>query len=333
MEKRKNHRRFIRLGVLIAMLAAVFALGYGTRVLHEGKRAQHVQIRLEDYRYIQPLLECSGGDHPRAVHPDLLPLKSAVLRTVDSHIGDGSARTIAVYFRDLRSGSWFGVNDQVPFTPASLMKVPLMMAVLKHAELDSGLLRKKLRHTGENTRRFQGVPPEKTLRPGAWYTVDDLLYRMIAYSDNDAALLLADHFGTGVLDKTLKDLSVPVGGGKTGMLVTVRDFTAFFRVLFNASYLSHTLSERALDYLARSGFDDGIRGGVPADTPVASKFGEYSAGSYQLHEFGIIYYPGHPYLLGIVTKDGSQESLSHVMREISQAVFREIDRQHDGSFS
>jgi beta-lactamase class A len=326
----ENQNRYgpARLFTLIALLAATFAVGYTARSLHEGKKSEHVQIRLDDYRYTRPLLECDGN-HSGSHHPDLEPFRKAVQRTVDEHLTSGDAHTIALYFRDLQSGAWFGVNDQQQFTPASLMKVPLMIAVMKHAERDADLLQKKIRYQGGDIHRYQGILPEKVLQRGSWYTVDDLLFRMIAYSDNDAALLLSDRYGMDILSKTLEDLRVPVSRETTGTFITVRDFTAFYRVLFNASYLGHALSERALSYLARSTFADGIRTGIPEGTPVASKFGEYSAGAYQLHEFGIIYHPEHPYLLGVVTMGGTRESLTHVIQELSSIVYLEIIRQHE----
>jgi len=41
-----------------------------------------------------------------------------------------------------------------------------------------------------------------------------------------------------------------------------------------------------------------------------------------------VYYPDHPYLLGIATMGGTPASLTHVIQEISKAVYLELDRQH-----
>ncbi|MDA8101185.1 MAG: class A beta-lactamase-related serine hydrolase [Nitrospiraceae bacterium] len=327
-----NNLRAFRLPVKIGialLLVALFAGGYGTRMLTEPAEPVHSQIRLKGYRFIHPLLECEVPHLTDTVHPDIDPLRDAVQDVVDEHVKDRSAQVIAVYFRDLTSGAWFGINDRERFTPASLMKVPLMIAVLKRSEGKPEYLLRELRYTGGlDLREFQHVPPAEVLQKGASYTIDDLLYRMIAYSDNDAAMLLARAHGGALLAGTFADLQLPFREGVGEEFIDVRSFSAFFRVLFNASYLSHGSSERALGYLSRSPYADGIRSGLPQGVSVASKFGEFSAGSYQLHEFGVVYYPDHPYLLGIVTKGGTPVSLPHVLQELSKAIYGELERQH-----
>ena len=114
-------------------------------------------------------------------------------------------------------------------------------------------------------------------------------------------------------------------------VLTVQEYSRFFRVLFNASYLNSQLSEKALGYLAETDFKDGLLLAVPSLVQVAHKFGEYSDGeeySKQLHECGIVYYPDHPYLLCIMTKGSSFEDTDKTISDISKTVFQEIDRQH-----
>lgn len=55
---------------------------------------------------------------------------------------EGAADEIAVYFRSLGDGIWFGIDERKPFSPASLLKVPVMMAMYKSAERDPALLKK-----------------------------------------------------------------------------------------------------------------------------------------------------------------------------------------------
>jgi len=322
-------KRYFRWLTVAAWVAIVFLAGYVVRLLAE-EDSPHAQIRLDGYRFIHPLLECEMKESYARGHPDLDKMEGAVRRVVGRHLSAGAAETVAVYYRDLKSGVWFGIDEHEAFTPASLMKVPLMIGVLKRLEHEPSLLQRKIRYEGGDIHEFQHVRPEQVLTPGASYTVDDLIGRMIAYSDNDSALLLADHFGMASLEDTMAELGIPVEPGRSE-LMSLRSFSAFFRVLYNASYLSDHMSEQALGYLARSGFDRGIRAGIPADTAVAGKFGEYSAGAYQLHEFGIVYYPDHPYLLGVVTKGGTTESLPRVIQEISRAIYEDIHRQHGGA--
>lgn len=266
------------------------------------------------------------------------PFWDVIQWEVDALLADNSAQTIAVYFRDLKNGPWFGINENTTFTPSSLLKVPLMMDILKRAEHDASLLRKKIRYEGrEDITQQQFFKPKETLRPGSWYTVDNLIFRMIAYSDNNATRLLDANNGLDRIRDFMAELNIPFDVRKTEECITVRDYSAFFRVLFNASYLNHDMSEKALNYLSRSTFEHGIRAGLPPGTTAATKFGEFSSTKdgvmeYQLSESGIVYYPDHPYLLGIVTKGPYHDSLPAVIAEISHAVYREVDRQHGKYF-
>jgi len=315
---------------LIGITLLSFGAGFGLSSFLIGNPPKHKQVRLENHKLISPLMDCVVDGHsPLDIHPDFLSLQKTVNREVDEHLKDKSAKRISVYFKDLKSGYWFGLHDSDIFPPASLMKVPLMMAILQRAEQKPEIMKEQIAFK-ERDERWQGQSfmPREPLKLGSFYSVDDLIYRMIAYSDNDATLLLTDHFGMGIVDDTLAELSIRIDASQEDNRIMLRDYSAFFRILFNSSYLSRTMSERALDYLTKSTFERGIRAGVPNDMIVASKFGEYNMDSYQLHEFAIVYFPDHPYILGVVTTGGTTDSLPHVIHEISFAIYRELNRQH-----
>jgi beta-lactamase class A len=317
--------------ILVAVLMALsFAAGYSIHFVPVPSKPHHTQIRLERYRYISPLLECEVSSHGAASrHPDLKPFREAITRVSEARIADHSAGSIAVYLRELNSGLTFGREEQKMIAPGSLMKVPLMIAILKRAELDPALLRKTLLFDeGKAPGLPQHFDPPETLRHGSSYTVDDLLFRMIAYSDNNATQLLSGHFGMDSVDDALRELDVPVDTSGPSDMISLRNYSAFFRVLYNATYLTHAMSEKALDLLARSTFTQGIRAGVPRGIAVVNKFGESNTGEYALQEFAIVYYPEHPYLLGIAAKGADPDALARALGEISRAVYQEMDRQH-----
>src|SRR6185436_5295057 len=91
---------------------------------------------------------------------------------------------------------------------------------------------------------------------------------------------------------------------------TPQNYSHLFRALYNGTYLSHDASEKALELLSRTKFSDGIVAGVPKETTVSHKFGERTlslntSSINELHDCGIVYYPGHPYFLCIMTKGTS----------------------------
>jgi len=122
--------------------------------------------------------------------------------------------------------------------------------------------------------------------------------------------------------------------------LTLSAYASYFRVLFNASYLNEEMSEKALRYLARSVFRDGMAAGIPPEVSLASKAGERIIPTpdaedadgapsevLQLHEFGIIYHPERPFLLGITARGSDFQSLARVIRDITGLVYAEVDQQ------
>lgn len=285
-----------------------------------------VEIHEVGGKYTSPLLQCdigaTIGSKEFGAYEQLLTVKNK------SYISNGKATEIAIYFRNLLDGAWFGINEKAKFTPASLLKVPVLIAVLKQAASDPGLLQQKLPYD-------QVFDPEKPyfeskehLEIGHEYTIDDLLSRMIKFSDNESMFLLRKRFDASLVDAVYRDLKlVPPDDTYFNDFMTIKDYASFFRILFNATYLSAPLSNKALELLASIEFTKGISADIPADIAVAHKFGERTYtddNSKQLHDCGIVYYPGSPYLLCVMTKGTDFDTLASVIREISKTLFQEI---------
>ncbi len=335
MESGKNLlKRFLP----IAFLAAGILIGFflrDTLAKHENMRPLHTEFREGGFRYISPLLECESS-RDAVENIEFNPLENRIRRVIDEQKKRRWLSEESVYFRMLDSGKWLSVNPAVFYYPASLMKVPVLIAVLKKAEIDPHLLGVTVKFSGktELSDMPQYFAPSKKLEAGKSYTIEELLNMMIVYSDNNALSLLVEHLGKPLISRTFEELGLldPFSQSyiENEYSLTVDQYVISLRVLYNASYLSKAMSERALGLLTRIEFRQGLVEGVPSDIPVAHKFGErvwdnISPGK-ELHDCGIIYYPAHPYLLCIMTKGDSFEYLDDGIKEMSQAVYEEVDR-------
>ncbi|HEX9114067.1 MAG TPA: hypothetical protein VF888_06930 [Nitrospirota bacterium] len=47
----------------------------------------------------------------------------------------------------------------------------------------------------------------------------------------------------------------------------------------------------------------------------------------QLHEFGIIYHPHRPFILGVMARGTDTDRLAKVLRDITRLVYEEVDKQ------
>ena len=243
---------------------------------------------------------------------------------------------VSYYFRDLTNGMWIGINEKDEFSPASLLKLPIMIAAYKEAEKDASVLGVKILY---NAKDFEGVSEEAGFKKvnGQYYSIEELIGQMVDYSDNAAALILMKYFGEDKVAAVEKafNLTIPKNATNTTNFVRIKDYASIFRILFNSSYLNKEMSERALTLLSHSLYKNGIRAGIPDSIDVAHKYGirdvHDASGvireGYQLHHFGIVYYPGKPFLIGVMTRGGTKEIKEQLVRDLTAITFKNIDRQ------
>jgi beta-lactamase class A len=290
---------------------------------------QH-ESRQGGFRLINPLLEC---DAPVEMS-ELARFEDKIEDLADHLIAAGKADSISVYFRDLNNGPWFGIHESEPFLPASLFKLPVLIAYLKLAESDPSVLKQRYTMTAAALKgSAHEIPHPRRLVVGRSYTVEELLEQMIVRSDNQAAnLLILDfekHFA-----RVFRDLGIKVPGNNVENYMDVRSYASFFRILFNASYLSNEMSEAALQLMTKAEFTHGLQEGVPRGVQVAHKYGERVIDRprpdpplVQFHDCGIVYYPQRPYLLCVMSRGDDVAELIGSIRDISKTVYDAVDAQ------
>jgi beta-lactamase class A len=287
-------------------------------------------VRLDSNGYISPLLYVADSGTPSSW---LDPLQSKIAQEIQTDQQQGLASDIGVYFRDFNNGGWTGVNQNDQFAPASLLKVPNMIAVLKAAEANPDILNNEILYDGSfNDNTLEDIKPLKQIEAGKTYTVNTLLQFMVQYSDNNANELLINEIGQPAISDVYSDLDVPYEETSTSDFMSPEQYATFFRVLYSSTYLSPDLSTKALELLSNADFPEGIEAGVPADVVVAQKFGERnflaadgSSTGEELHNCGIVYNPEHPYLLCIMTKGSDFVKLENVIHDMSALVWQEVD--------
>ncbi len=316
----------------LAFLAGVLAGFVANKWLEARPRNKYVEIRESGYRYVSPLLDCQNvGNY---VGDELKPFKSKVEKFIKNDESKKWGDNISVYFRDLKNGPSFTIGRAEEFYPASLLKVPEMISVLKETDANPAILKKKILYNNRDLSSAQNTDVADKLILGKSYTVEELLRRMIIYSDNVSSLLLEDVVNPVYLKETYDDLGIPDPyylEDQRGYMISAELYSSFFRILYNASYLSKQMSEKALEYLSETDYAKGLVAGVPPGVEVAHKFGlRKKEGIKQLHDCGIIYYPNHPYLLCVMTSGSSPEYLDNTVADVSRFIYQEIDRQHHG---
>lgn len=318
---------FLKRLIIPSLLIIFFGAGLACGWLLKDNKPEVTEHHEGQYEFINPLLECEGSKE--LISRELLSFKDKLEDLIHKEVEAKRINFASIYFRDLNNGPWIGINEKEQFLPGSLLKVPIMIAYLKKAETDPAILAKKIKYEGNAPPTGQFVQPAVKLEKGKAYTVEDLIYRMIVYSDNDATYILQLNLDTDIYIKTYMDLGLDVPDGLSEYRINVKKYASFFRILFNASYLNKEMSNGALKLLSYADFKEGLIAGVPPQVQTAQKFGESKSpdGQKQFHDCGIIYYPDHPYLLCVMTKGSDYKTLAPAIRAVSKLVFEEVDHQ------
>jgi beta-lactamase class A len=249
------------------------------------------------------------------------------LRTAMREYAAKQPEKIGVYFEYLPSGTSIGVNDQVDVKLASLIKVPVVMAVYKQVEdgnisLDASVMIKKQHldsRFGELWKR--GVGTKISLEEAIRYALVD--------SDNTAAALLADLLPDDAIVGVFDALDLPKFKEGDFVILSTKNYSSILRSLYLSSYLQRSHSNIVLGLLTETKFNDKIPAGVPAGTIVAHKIGVFKTSGEQeeqiFNDCGIVYVPNRPYILCIMAT-GSEDAARKHMQHISKMVYGYVER-------
>lgn len=313
--------------LVIASLIAGGAIGSGvTKLLDSGQpllTSDQAQIRQGQFKFTNPLLECELGY--LISEKKFATFRKEVTAFVNEEKAKGEVTDFAVYYRDLNNGPWFGIDEREAFIPASLLKLPLAMAFYKEVEHNPALLTEKIEYEGTDIIIDQHFDATESLKAGEIYELGALVDHMLVHSDNEAALIIFQYIGADKAETIYNDLALPVpmDGDYT---ISVKNYGAFFRLLFNASYLTEEHSDHILSTLSQIDFKEGIRKGVPDNIIVSHKFGESqnTQGEKSLHDCGIIYGENNPYLLCVMTKGKDFDRMSESITRVSKIIYEKI---------
>ena len=283
-------------------------------------------IRLNGYQFIRPLL---FAENPCEAEK-FLPVKAAVEDIINSYKISGTISGASVYLRELSQGSWVSMGQQDTYNPGSLLKVPELITFLKMNEKKPGLLDRKILYNAPLQLKKQAFFLSKSIEVGKTYSIRELLYYMIAYSDNNATMLLNQMMDLVIFKKLFTDLGLPEPDmTKNDIPIGAKEYSLFMRALYNASYLNISDSEYCTELLSHSDFNQGLVNGLPPEIKVAHKFGEArdrDGISANFSESGIVYVGSSPYLLTVMTRGKNNVVLPAVISMISKKVFEMISR-------
>lgn len=247
---------------------------------------------------------------------NFLPLREELRKEADPY-GD----RFAFYFEYLPTGVSIGINEKQEFHAASLLKLPVVMAYYKHKE--------KVKRNDDPVVTIQKEDLDSRFGSlwqrgeGTKINLADAARIAITNSDNTAAKILGHNIDKEDFDDVYEALDIDLRLSTEGAIITAKHYSSILKALYFAAVLSKDNSQKILEFMTQSKFNDKLTAGVPDDVTVAHKIGVIDNNTYS--DCGIVYVPRRQYLLCMVSNSSENEA-SQRMSKVSQLIYDYVSK-------
>lgn len=218
------------------------------------------------------------------------------------------------YAMNLQDQMSIGYNPDKEYETASTIKAPYVLYCFKEMEKGNGALGEKKLY--EN-RLYTYGSGELQFQPfGGSYTLEDLIYYTIVYSDNIGYNMLNDRFGIEGYNKMLKELKCDEYYRDNASLwgkANARSAALIWQEIYNFSQRSE-LGAKYMNLL-QIAFYSYIQPGVP-QYKTAHKSGWIDE---QCHDTGIVF-SEHPYIITVMVETGGSWASEYQIQVITNKV-------------
>lgn len=253
-----------------------------------------------------------------------------------SELTGGFDGDVGIYIKDLNTGRTYRHNEDRRFLTASLIKVPVMAALMSAVEQGRISLDKSIRY--DRSVRREGAGTLKWSRPGAHYTVSQLLWQMITKSDNTATEMIIGQLGYESLNSQFRNFGLNVTRiAPTGMSLASRldpsldNYTtpAEMGMLLEKIYRhqivrNDNLSDLMLDVMKHANAPSRLAKFLPHNLVLARKTGLLRK---NCHDIGIVFGPEGDYVICVMTGDSrSYANAKGFISNVGKQAFEYIGR-------
>ena len=246
------------------------------------------------------------------------PMKQSL---IDYRVAHGLQDRYSVYFEDLTTGAWVGLDEKNTFIPASLLKMPSVIAILKKIEVGDISMDTTVTLTNDMINYEFGDLAQNG--PGYVITVRDLLTYVTKESDNTALFALNSLLTQQEYWDARAAVGLPFVSEANDATVSPKQYANILRALYLSTYLRRSFSQLALSMMSETYYTEELQAGIPASVKIAHKIGYYQTGGYY-HDCGIIYVPDKPYILCVMSRDGTPDEANAAIGGISAIVYKYV---------
>lgn len=273
----------------------------------------------EDFKNPYPLIDISRSFIPQEHFiVNLQPLRDDLRKIVQENGQD----SISIYFEFLNTGANIAINSDFKIWPASLVKVPLAMAVMKKIEKGDWSENNELVVMKDDRDPEWGELYKNPI--GTRFTIQFLLKELLTNSDNTAFRILYRNLSIDELQEVIREVGLEELFDEEGK-ISSKEYSRLFRALYISSYLKRESSQKILQWLSETSYDEYLGQTLPNEIIFSHKIGE-NENVNALLDSGIVYVPDRPYLITVMidSKNMGREKALEVMRKISDNSYQYI---------
>jgi beta-lactamase class A len=209
----------------------------------------------------------------------------------------------------------YGVSENEVFEAASLIKLPVLVALYKEAE--AGNIDLDERYVLKDEDKVGGAGGLQYNDAGTKVSWRRLAELMGQHSDNTAFNIVRNKLGTRKIQETINFLGLT----KTSLEeneTSLADIAVIFERLWGDEVLTQEHSQEILDYLTETDFEDYLAAGVPEGVRVAHKYGREV---HVLNDAGVVY-TDQPFVLVLMSKGVVESEASEAFPELAHLIYQ-----------
>ncbi|MFB7156419.1 MULTISPECIES: serine hydrolase [unclassified Lysinibacillus] len=243
---------------------------------------------------------------------------------------------VHMFVKDCKTEQFF-ISEKLEdaFSSASLIKVPILLAILHYLESNNQSLEQELQIAPEAWVDFSVISEQRLEQS----TIYELLVWMIITSDNTATNVLIDFLGMDALNHYFRQIGLKQTIIQRKMMdferlekgfdntTSASDMALLFSRIYRRDLLSSAFSELTLDILSRQRIHESLSRYLVDDVKLAHKTGGLDTVD---HDAGIVYSSSGDYLIGVfVTEVTNNDHARQLIGRISKVVYEYLVKRKE----
>lgn len=238
---------------------------------------------------------------------------------------------VGFYFKNLNTGEILYHNENDEYIPASVIKLPVLMAIFLLADRGEADLKEYIKIKHGDKMPSCGALSSFSDEPEV--DVRTLCNLMITISDNTATNILISHYGTGCLNEVFEEMGLEKTrvnrrlfdseASQKGIQnsITPKEMGFLMEKLYRNEFVSKAVSEEIKEILCRQQINHKLKEMLPPGTKAAHKTGE---DDYISNDVGIVY-SNEPFIVSFISNETDIHIFNTFIRETTYKLFQKCN--------